>query len=58
MREKVDWEARWVCGGQKGGEEGAGGEEEEVGEAGWDSLTPAGGFRAKVNSELDVPRWD
>lgn len=44
--------------GQEGGERGAEGEEEEGGEAGWDSLTGAGGFRVKANSVLGVPLWD
>lgn len=57
-REKADWESRWVCGGQEGGERRAGGGEEEGEEAGWDSLTVAEGFRVKKNSELGVPLWD
>lgn len=57
-REKANWESRWACGGQEGGERGAVGDDEEGEEAGWDSLTGAGGFRVKANSELGVPLWD
>ena len=55
-REKAGWESRWACEGQEGGERGAGGDEEEGEQAGWDSLSGAGGFRVK--SEPAVPLWD
>lgn len=51
----ADWESRWACGGQEGGERGAGREEEEAEEAGWDNLTGAGGFRMKAKLRAECP---
>lgn len=55
-REKTDWESRWACGSQEGEENGAGGgEEEDGGEARWDSLTEARGFRMKAKLPARCP---